>query len=1113
MKGFRIGNAMTLAWVLFFLAVLTGSLSGQSGSARILGVVADPSGGVIPGASVTVVNQGTGIKWTAATDGEGRYEVLALPVGTYSITADATGLKTVAFNNLVLETQQSREINFTLVTAMVQQSVTVEGSAVEVERSDAAIDQIIHSEQVAKLPLNGRDFVQLGTLAPGAAQGTTGFFNNRGQGEVAIRGSIDLAVAGMRENDNDWLYDGVDNNELTAGAISILPSIDAIQEFKVLSFNYSAQYGARGGATVLVTTKSGTNTFHGNVFEFIRNDKLDARNYFDGPVKPVYIQNQYGGTFGGPIRKDKTFFFLSYEGERVHQALTILSTVPTRLQKEGIFTESFPGSPAPIIYDPSTTTINPVTNVMSRTPFANNTITHIDPIAQQLINLYPDPTFTDRRANNYLSNPIRTMSDDAGIARIDHQFSQKDSLFGRFTMDDANEYYPGGLPGFAAGGSPSTFNTFFSTNAANLALSETHTFNANTINILSAGYNRDFNRFHVFGYGSNESQALGIPGANLGNVETSQLVSMSFNGGFQSLGGRAFSPYQGGTNVFHYSDTLTHVHGAHTFTTGFYTRIMQMNTLGNMWLSGNFTFDNNFTAQINPAGGFVSTSGSSMASLLLGLPATRVHSYQFNGYTMGRRWQEYRGFFQDDWRASHNLTLNFGLAYDVTTPVTEAHGRMANFDPSTNTLLIPGQNAGNSAGVSTDYSDIQPRFGFAWSPKNSSKTAVRGGYGIFYDDGVIGGTQGLYQNPPFAGDVTYTSDDLNTGVTIDNGFPIVPSIPGLAGFGGNLVIQQKDFKQGMVQQWNLNVQQELPGKTIFSIAYAGTRGSHLQEKGFNTNTATPGPGVNPAARRPFPQYNNFDFITSRGILRYDALLLRGEKSMNNGLYFLASYTYSKAFTNGLSQQLATNSALVGIDYYPLNVFPKEDKGLSATDLTHNFSFSGLYQLPFGSGRKWLSNSNGFVTAIVSGWDTSLIEHLRTGFPMFFTVSSNQSGTQLGNRPLITCNAQLPRNQQTATRFFNTSCFAAPPAGTLAITSRSAFRGPSQANTDFAVQRIFSLGRLREASNLEFRAEMFNIFNTAQFDQPDQGFGDATFGHIPDTINSSRQIQFAIKINF
>jgi len=1094
--------------------MLAGTIAtAQSRSGTILGTVTDSSGAVIPGASVTVRNQGTNIERGLRTDSAGRYEALLLPVGTYTVSVSAQGMDKVETKDVVLETEETREINVSLKPGAVSESVTVEGAAVQVERSDPTLGQVIHAQQVSELPLNGRDFVQLGTLAPGVAKGEAAFFNNRGISEVTIRGSVSLAVQGMRENANDWLLDGVDNNELTAGAVAILPSIDGVQEFKVLAFNYSAEYGSRGSATVLVTTKSGTNGYHGSAYEFLRNDLLDARNYFDGPKKGKYNQNQFGASIGGPIRKDKTFFFGDYEGERVRQGLTILSTVPTALMRQGIFTESFPGAPAKAIFDPTSNHIDPATGKLTRTQFTNNTIPQgqIDKIGQALVNLYPLPNVPGTLSGNYLSNPIKTFGDNKFDTRIDQNFSAKDTVFGRVSYDTAAQFYPSGLPGYGAGGqTPGTSsNTTFSTEARNVAISETHTFTPETVNQVTVGYNRDFNRFTVFGDGTNESQTLGIPGANFGDFITSGLSNVSLSGGFNSLGSRTFSPFQGGTNVYQFGDSLMHLRGGHSLKFGVNVRFQQMNTLGNTSEPGSFSFDNNWTAQLTTTGGFNSATGSSVASLLLGLPASGVHSNQFQGWVVGRRWKEYRGFVEDDWKARSSLTLNMGLAYDVTTPMKEAHNRQANFDPATGQLLIPGVNSDANAGVATDWSDIQPRFGFAWSPRSSVKTVIRGGYGIFYDVSGVGGVQGLYQNPPFAADLSYTADDINIQHTLATGFPVLTTGPTLATYTGNLVIQQRDFKQGRVMQWNLNIERQLPGNIVFTVAYAGTRGVDLQDKGINTNTATPGPGVNPAARRPFPQFNNFNYITSRGMLRYDGLQLHAEKKTSHGVYFLANYTYSKAFTNGLSQNLGSAK---GVLYYPLAVYPKEDKALSDTDLTHNFTFSSIYELPFGKGRALLSNSNNFVSAIVSGWETSLIERLRTGFPLFFSVASNQSGTAVGNRPIMTCNpAMSTSGALTVSEFFNTACLAAPPVGVLSQTPRSIGFGPGLANTDFSVVRNIPLSW--ENTSLQFRAEFFNLFNTPQFDQPNTTFGNANFGKIISTVNNPRQIQFALKLVF
>ncbi len=490
----------------------------------------------------------------------------------------------------------------------------------------------------------------------------------------------------------------------------------------------------------------------------------------------------------------------------------------------------------------------------------------------------------------------------------------------------------------------------------------------------------------------------------------------------------------------------------------------------------------------------------------MGFPTSGSRSNQFNGYVIGRRWREYRGFVDDTWQISPQLTLDLGLAYDVTTPPTEVADRQANFDAATGKFLIPGSNSGSTAGVKTDYGDIQPRIGFAWSPRGSKATVLRGGYGIFYDVSGNGGVQGLYLNPPYTSELGFTSNNIVPVRTLQTGFaPVAPPVPET--YTGNLVLYQLDYQQGLVQQWNLNVQRELPSSVILTVAYAGTRGTHIQDKGFNTNTAPVGPGFNTAARRPFPQYNNFNAILSRGDVNYHSLQVKSEKRLSHGLYFLLSYTYSKSLNNGLTQNVGVNT---GIKYYPLLVPPNSDKGLADTDIRHLLSVSYIYDLPFGRGRAYLSNLHGIGQAVLGDWQLNGITRFRTGYPLSMSTSVNQSGTALGNRPNRICDGGLDSGDQTVDRFFDTTCFVTPATGTLGNAARTTLTGPRQVNFDFSLFKTF---RIREGSDIQFRTEFFNIFNHAQFDLPGTTVGAANFGKVQATINTSRQIQFALKFRF
>ena len=880
----------TFLHVCLVLGITTGTLFAQSRTGTIYGFVRDATKAVVPGAAVTVSEQATGVARETTTDTQGRFEFPLLPIGQYTVKVSLAGFEETTVADVTLETQQNREVDFVLTVSGVTETTTVTAASValDIERRTSSLGQVINSQQVADLPLNGRNFVQLGTLAPGAVKGEGAFFNNKGTTEVSIRGSTSISVQGMRENANDFLLDGIDNNELTAGAISILPSVESIQEFKVMTNNYSAEYGSRGGGTVLVSTKSGSNQFHGSLFEFLRNDAFDARNFFE-LEKGKFRQNQFGGSLGGPIVSGKTFFFADYQGFTILQAQPVLSTVPTMRMRQGDFSESFPGAPARTLYDPSTQTVNPATGQLVRQPFAGNQIptTRIDPIALRLLNLYPAPTFTDRLAGNHLGNPVKDFKQHYINTRVDHHFANTDSLFVRFTWDRATQFYPYSFDYGRAG----TYSTVdYLTKARNLAVSETHIFSPRVLNQATVGYNYVQNTMTSIGQGQNLPQQWGLPGANEGNFETSGLTQINPGLGFTSLGDRLFTPFLGGTEVFHFADTLSVVRAGHTMKMGGSGRLMAMDTLGALAYAGVFAFDQLFTAQILPSGALDATTGHPIASLMLGLPASGTKSQAFDGYTTTRKWQEYRLYFDDTWQVRPDLTLNLGLAYNLTSPQYEAENRYTNFVAETGEFLTAGDNADKYAGVRWDKNNFEPRFGLAWSPFGSQKTAIRGGYGVFHDVSSNGGVQGLVYNPPFFSETGFTANNITPVRTLRTGFEVLPR-PNPATYPGNVFLHEIDFQQGTIQMWNGSVQRELMERVIVTMAYAGTRGRNIQSKGWNTNSAPPGPGFNTASRRPYPQYLNFNAIIGRGTLDHNSLQFKAERQFSGGLYVLGAYTF------------------------------------------------------------------------------------------------------------------------------------------------------------------------------------------------------------------------------
>ncbi len=1057
----------------------------------ISGTVMDTSKSSLPGAVVSARNEGTSVVREVVADAGGRFAMPLLPIGTYTVTVTMSGFQSQERTGIVLEVQASLLLDFTLDLAGVTSEVTVigESQVVQLQRNDASLGQLINAQQVAELPLNGRNFVQLALLGPGTVTGRAGSFLAQGPtSEVSYRGSMSVSAQGMRENANDWLYDGVDDNELSAGGVGILPNIDSIREFKVLTHNYLSQYGSRGGTTVLVSSKSGENSFHGSAFEFFRNDALDARNFFDGGTKRPWNQNTYGGSVGGPIKRDKTFFFAGFQGNNIDEGLTTVLTVPTALMHQGIFTESFGGAPLPIIYDPATTRVDPATGLLTRDPFPGNRIpaNRIDPIGQALLNLLPNPTFTDRLGGNYLANPVKTLNDYQGDLRIDHNFSNNDRVFGRLSLEKADQYLPTGLPDFGAPGGFAS-NQTFDTDALNVALSHTRVFGSGAVNQFTAGYNRVYNYITSFGYGSNKARELGIPGANLGTDETSSLTRMTFQN-FVGIGDRGFSPFQGGTDVYHYSDTLTMVRGNHTFNTGGTFRAMQLNLLGDTALAGQFAFTPFFTSGFNAAGALNGATGYSLASLLLGLPASGGRNDQLEGSVKGRRWKEFRGFIDDSWRMSDALTLTMGLAYMVTTPQSEAHDRFANFDFYTGETFV-----GGTVGVKTDWSNIQPRLGFAWTPGGAANTVLRGGYGIYHDVSAMGGSTGPYQNPPYANAYAFVSDNITPVRTLATGFPANNQPVDPADYRGDWTTIDPNSKQGRIQQWSINVEQQLPFEAIGSIAYAGTYGDRLFDKTRNLNTATPGPGFNPAARRTYPQLQAVNAALSRGWMKYNSLQMRLERRTTRGLYLLGAYTWAKATTNGVSGF----GGDPGIVYYPVVTDDDVDAGSANTDLRHNFTLSTLYQLP------WFSETGGLTGAVLGDWSVNLIFVAHSGYPLGMSMANNQSGTAFGNRPDRVCDGAL--DDPSVQRWFDTSCFVAPAVGVLGNAERTTLFGPGRWNADMALSKRFG--------GFQFRAEIFNVFNNAQFAAPNTVVGSPTFGQITSTVKGSRQVQLALKYIF
>jgi len=1209
--GFQKGVCMMSKRIYFVLMICMTALCfsplafGQA-IGSFSGTITDKSGSYITGASVTVTSQGTGAARDTKTDDTGHYIVNYLPVGVYTIHVQFQGFQSAEAKDLKLQIDESRELNFSLNPASVSSTVEVTADAVAVTTTDPTLGQVINSQQVAQLPLNGRDFVQLATLTPGTVQETnpTSFFNGGPSSEVSARGSFSLSVGGSRANSTDWLLDGNDNNELTAGGIAILSSIDSIQEFKVLTYNYSAEFGTRAGPTVLVTTKSGSNALHGSLYEFLRNTSLDAKSFF--ATKPEKFNlNQYGGSLGGPIRKNKTFFFIDGEQKSQRHGTTFAGLVPTDAMRSGDFSNDAYGRPVPVgtlafdnngnsaIINPN---MGPITGGGAST--AGNVFPNIyfqcdpnglpkpvnadgsqaqgancnkipganplnaaslpngllNPIGQKLLALYPQPNANNPGSGfNYVDSPVRKLDETKFDIRLDHTFSASDTAFARFSYDQAVSYVPGGAPGFPdfASQSPFASNQGIQNHGRNISLSETHIFTPTKVNQIYGGYNRIFNYITSQGSGSCLAAQFGIPGANLGCADGSTckgdiiscgLTSTQVSGGYYSLGDRGFAPFTGGTNVFSIGDSFNMILGKHDIKMGGDIRAMQMNVRTNGFQDGYWILTG-LWSNFNP-----------IADLALGLPSLAIHDQTFLGDTTGRRWKIFRPYVQDDWRATKDLTVNLGLAWDITTPIAEVAGRQADFNPANGQFLIPGVNGvSDGAGIRTYWKNFEPRIGLAYKLKGSDKTVVRAGYAIFHDSSWSQGAQGLWQNPPFYAEsdafaftisgctvatayCAATKGMTPSALSFSNGFPIFTSQPNPATFSGTIQAQNINFRPGQVQQFNVNVEHQMPGDIVLTVGYAGARSSHVLIDGNNLNVTTPtacaggsnavpgsgytlGCGPGGAFMPQPPQFANFPFstianITDQGSAHYNSLQVKAEtKSARHGLYALISYTYSRAYDNGFADGVGST---IGATYYPLPNWSKLDWALSQINLNNNFTASVIYDLPFGNGKRFGSNWNHATNTLLGGWQLTVIEHISSGFPIFVVDGNNSSGVNFQNngnsfiRPNQICDPSSGFHQSVA-EWFNVNCFGAPGAGQLGNSNRTPVNGPDFVNTDFSVIKRFAL---KENMGLDFRAEIFNLFNHAQFGLPASDFNaPSTFGKINSTVNGPRLVQFGLKFTF
>jgi hypothetical protein len=1090
----------------FLQALISVTASAQVTTADLVGTVRDNTGAVVRGVKVTLANVATGVSRSVTTTDDGNYIFTSLHPGRYALTAEAPGFRKVERTGVELQVNQRAQIDLELQVGEVGETVRIEGTAPLLESQSSVLGSVIQERQAQDLPLNGRNFVQLAILSPGVSG--TGFGMKgtimSGTRPDDLRPGTELFVNGNRESSNNYLYDGIDNNDRLTLAIVVRPAVEAIKEFKIQTNLFSAEQGRNPGGQVDVVTKSGGNDMHGAAYEFLRNDALDANNFFSnraGQKKPPFRQNQFGGAIGGPVIKGKTFYFGDYDGFRQRQGRVFVNTVPTLRMRQGDFGEVAGG-----IFDPATTVQNGT--AFTRQQFPNNIIPRDrwDPVTAKLINAYPLPT-TTALVNNLVTAPTRAQDWDQYDVRVDHNHSERNTFFTRYSWSKTVTTNPftfaavqlPGLPKAVGLGNEDTFAGASTLRAHHAVINWVHVLSPQMILDLRAGYARfqlDFTQADVEG-GDQLGVKLGVPNAN--QQEQQNAIPIFSPAGYTGIGHSRSLPILRRENTYQYVGNLTFTGSAHTVKTGLDVRRRHLTEYQTNRGNGRFNFAPNITN--NPAN---NTGGSAMAAFLLGAPSLIEQDYLLAW--VGIRGTEYSAYVADDWRATRKLTLNIGLRYELDTPYSEVANRWANFDPKTATVLIAGRNGvSESAGVNTFKKGFAPRFGFAY--KLGDRTVVRGGAGIFWNTAGHGGNAlRLQRHVPFGPIFSFSPGNFFVTRRVSDGFPTIPPLDlRLADNpSGSVIGVDPNYQPGYAEQFNLTVQHELPSSLLLKASYVGNLGRHL-DTNFNLNQAVPGAGaVN--NRRPFfgvrPALADVTWAVSDGLAAYHGFQFSAEKRLTHGLSGLLSYTL------GHSIDTVGQSFGGGADG-PLPQDPRNrraDRGNSPFDIRHRLTIAWNYALPFGKGRKWLSG--GPAEYALCGWQVNGISTFQTGLPFTPTANSATVNTGTGSRPNRTGVGKL--DDPTVDRWFDTSAFATPAQFTYGNSGRNILYGPGRANFDFSLFKQF---RVREGLNLQFRTEFFNLFNTPQFDLPNAAIGASNAGTITGIVGTPRQIQFGLKLAF
>jgi len=1087
------------------LALMPSPLAAQAVTGTILGTVRDSSGGALPGATVTLLNQDTGFTRTVSSDSTGEFTAPSMPTGNYSVTGEMTGFKKTSIANVHLGVDQKVRTDLKLDLGQMSESVTIQAETPLVQTGSSDLSVTVEGKTIESLPLNGRNFVSLTRTIPGVTRGVgAGGGNIDGAGSLAWRASASFSANGQRPRDNNYMLDGVDNNETWLQTVVIFPSVDALDEFKLQTSTYAAEFGRSMGGVVNLQIKSGSNQFRGSAFEFLRNDRFDANNWFNnraGRPKPDFRQNQFGGTLGGPIIKDKTFFFADYQGMRITQGQTYLSTVPSELMRQGNFSEI--NRP---IYDPRT-----------GQPFVGNIVPQDrwDPASRNVLrDLIPAPNTAGTRnasgqiINNYLINPILTRQDNQFDLKVDHALSASNRFFVRYSFQKTHRDLPATLP---HGDANDTFGAGIGNiKAQSIAFNDVHNFSSRWLNELRVGYSLIKFNLTPIDFGQNLAQAAGIPGVNLNEVTSAMSRIIFEQGGSRRLGSNANQPLITNLGNLQIFDNVTHIRNRHTFKAGGSVIFRSREILNADTMTGEFYFNN---AQTSNCAGIVSgcqvnaNTGFDVASFLLGT-ARRKNRAMMTDDTYVEKRPEWSLYVQDDFRTTSKLTLNLGLRWDVFVPWVEIDDRQSNFDPSTGRMVVASPDAvinGVKVGrylQTYSKADFGPRFGFAYDLTGDGRSLFRGGVGVFWNWGVGGTSSSKGTNQPFLQTTDLIASSGATNLLLSTGFPPPPPVDAsLAPAGSTRSAFDINYRDQYSVNFNINLQRQLGRNFMVELAYVGSRGHQLTTK-TDLNQAPPTVGVTSAdVNRPFirqsPALRTVSTAISDGTLNYNALLVKGMKRFSNGFSALVSYTYGKTI-----DYVSNNDGPIYT-----NIFNRSyDRGPAEYDVTHTGVASFIYELPFAR------------QSALGGWEVNGIFYARTGVPITITQSGTMASTGItNNRPNRIGDGM--NSDPTIDHWFDAAAFQRPAdtTGTFGDSGRGILRAPGLWNVDFTLVKHTKFGRL----DSELRVETFNLLNHPQFGPPNGQLGNAAFGTITTSASpscqtcgtSERQIQVAMKVRF